>query len=199
MTARINTPPYLLTSFVAMAVSIMWLADAGIALAQSTDSDEEELTPIVVTGSRIARRDFSSPSPISTLSREALDGAAQPTLEETLNRMPQITPDLERTANNPGDGRARVNLRGLGSNRTLVMLNGRRLAPSGVDTSVDVNNLPQTLSRSRRDHYRWCHNGVWIRCGFRRRQFYYTRRLSTASALTSLPTRLKTVMRIFAT
>jgi len=59
--------------------------------------------------------------------------------------MPQVTPDFDRTANNPGDGTARINLRGLGSHRTLVMLNGRRLAPSGIGTAVDVNNLPQAL------------------------------------------------------
>ena len=74
-----------------------------------------------------------------------MDAASQPTLEEMLNQMPQITPDFDRTANNPGDGTARINLRGLGSNRTLVLLNGRRLAPSGVATAVDVNNLPQSL------------------------------------------------------
>lgn len=103
------------------------------------------LEEIVVTGSRIARRDFTSTSPILTVSRETLNSAAQPTLEEVLNQIPQIVPDFERTANNPGDGTARLNLRGLGANRTLVLLNGRRLAPSGVGTSIDVNNLPQML------------------------------------------------------
>ncbi|MEO1203248.1 MAG: TonB-dependent receptor [Pseudomonadota bacterium] len=106
---------------------------------------QEPVEEIVVTGSRIVRRDFSSPSPISTIDRAVLDSAAQPTLEEILNQMPQVVPDLGRTSNNPGDGTARINLRGLGSNRTLVLLNGRRLAPSGVDTAVDVNNLPQSL------------------------------------------------------
>ena len=115
------------------------------AYAQNSFDSEDALEEIVVTGSRITRRDFSSPSPIATIDRVTLDGAAQPTLEETLNQMPQIIPDLERTANNPGDGTARINLRGLGSNRTLVLLNGRRLAPSGVDAAVDVNNLPQAL------------------------------------------------------
>ena len=115
------------------------------AYAQSADAATEAVEEITVTGSRIARRDFVAPSPISTLDRKALDAAAQPTLEEVLNHMPQVTPDLERTANNPGDGTARINLRGLGSNRTLVLLNGRRFAPSGVATAVDVNNLPQSL------------------------------------------------------
>lgn len=135
----------LLAMFVIAALSATWVADIELAHAQTADDGEPLHEEIVVTGSRIARRDFSSPSPISTMDRAILNSAPQPTLEETLNRMPQITPDFERTANNPGDGTARINLRGLGSNRTLVLLNGRRLAPSGVATAVDVNNLPQSL------------------------------------------------------
>ncbi|MEN8261714.1 MAG: TonB-dependent receptor plug domain-containing protein [Pseudomonadota bacterium] len=46
---------------------------------------------------------------------------------------------------NPGNGTAQVDLRGLGSNRTLVMLNGRRLASAGIGSSVDINSLPQSL------------------------------------------------------
>jgi len=126
-------------------VSLACIAGAETTRAQTSEADPEAIEEIVVTGSRIARRDYSSPSPVATLTRDGLDAAAQPTLEEALNQMPQIVPDFERTANNPGDGTARINLRGLGSNRTLVLLNGRRLAPSGVSTSVDVNNLPQFL------------------------------------------------------
>ena len=59
--------------------------------------------------------------------------------------MPQVAPDFGRTSNNPGNGTAAINLRGMGSGRTLVLLNGRRLAPSGVGGAVDVNNLPQAL------------------------------------------------------
>ena len=115
--------------------------------AQDSDSNkaDEAIEEIVVIGSHIKRRDFVSPSPISTMDREALAFSTQPTLEESLNRMPQVMPDFDRTANNPGDGTARVNLRGLGSGRTLVLLNGRRVAPSGVSSSVDVNNIPQAL------------------------------------------------------
>jgi outer membrane receptor protein involved in Fe transport len=71
--------------------------------------------------------------------------SGQATLEETLNQMPQVIPDFGRTSNSPGDGTARINLRGLGAGRTLVLLNGRRLAPSGVGSAIDVNNLPQAL------------------------------------------------------
>ncbi len=113
--------------------------------AQQTSTGEETVEEIVVTGSRIVRRDFASPSPVSSLDRQTIEFSGQATLEEALNQMPQVQPSFGRTSNNPGDGTARLDLRGLGSDRTLVMLNGRRLAPSGVGSSVDVNNLPQSL------------------------------------------------------
>ncbi|HEX5764162.1 MAG TPA: TonB-dependent receptor, partial [Woeseiaceae bacterium] len=76
---------------------------------------------------------------------EAIAFSGRPTLEDALNQMPQVVPDFNRTANNPGDGTARINLRGFGAGRTLVLLNGRRIAPSGVGGAIDINNLPQAL------------------------------------------------------
>lgn len=110
--------------------------------AGASDAAVEE---VVVTGSRIKRRDFHSASPITTIDRDTIAFSGQATLEEMLNQMPQVVPDFGRTSNNPGDGTARINLRGLGAGRTLVLLNGRRLAPSGVGSAIDVNNLPQAL------------------------------------------------------
>jgi outer membrane receptor protein involved in Fe transport len=112
------------------------------------ESVEETIEEIVVIGSRLRRRDYSSPSPISTIDRDALYASGQGTLESALSQMPQFFPSFDRTANNPGNGRAYVNLRGLGPGRTLVMLNGRRMAPSGIGTAVDLNNLPQALIES---------------------------------------------------
>ena len=120
-------------------------AQAQTAQAQTESVVDEEVEEIVVTGSRLVRRDFSAPSPIQSIDKDTLNFAGQQTLEATLNRMPQLTPDFGRSSNNPGNGTARINLRGLGSNRTLVMLNGRRLAPSGIGSAVDANNLPQAL------------------------------------------------------
>lgn len=111
----------------------------------SADGGPDVLEEVVVTGSRIKRQNQFSSSPISGVSRDVLELSGQPTLEQALSQMPQVQPDFGRTANNPGNGTARLNLRGLGSERTLVMLNGRRLAPSGVSSSVDINNLPQAL------------------------------------------------------
>jgi outer membrane receptor protein involved in Fe transport len=109
------------------------------------EEEEEFLEEVVVTGTRIKRRDYTSSSPLTTLGREEFEFSGQPTLEEYLNKMPQVQPDYGRTSNNPGDGTARLNLRALGAGRTLVLLNGRRLAPSGVGSAVDVNNLPRAL------------------------------------------------------
>ena len=127
------------------------LLNIPIVFAQDDNTDanrefeDEYLEEVVVTGTRIKRRDYSSPSPITTIEREAFEFSGQPTLEEYLNLMPQIDPDLNRTVNNGGDGTAGLNLRGLGSGRTLILLNGRRVAPSGVSSAVDVNNLPRAL------------------------------------------------------
>jgi len=128
-----------------VAGSAILFADVAFAQTDPIDSSDEAIEEIVVTGSRIKRRDTAAPSPITTLGRDDLAFAAQPTLEEALNGMPQLTPDFGRTSNNPGDGTARLNLRGMGSERTLVLLNSRRVAPSGVGSSVDINNIPQVL------------------------------------------------------
>ena len=122
---------------------------ASSGFAQQTSDDvafeEQAIEEIVVTGSRIKRRDFSSPSPLATIEREVLESTGRATLEETLNLMPQVQPDSSRALNNGGDGTAAINLRGIGAGRTLVLMNGRRVAPSGTGSAVDINNLPQSL------------------------------------------------------
>lgn len=127
--------------FALVAAAFVTAADA----QDAESSNNREVEEIVVTGSRLLRRDFNAPSPISTLDRTVLAASGQATLEESLNQMPQIQPDFGRSSNNPGDGTARINLRDLGAGRSLVMLNGRRLAPSGVGGAVDVNNIPKAL------------------------------------------------------
>jgi outer membrane receptor protein involved in Fe transport len=114
--------------------------------AASNDFTEEEVMEEVhVTGTRIARRDFNTPSPLTTVDLEAIEFTPQMTIEETLNQMPQVFPSDGRTANGTGDGMATVDLRGLGAGRTLVLLNGRRLAPTGTGNQADLNNIPRFL------------------------------------------------------
>lgn len=113
--------------------------------AQSNESADDVIEEIIVTGSRLVRRDFTAPSPITTIDRQAILSTGQPTLEEALNSLPQVQPSFGRSSNNPGDGTSKIDLRGIGAGRTLVMLNGRRIAPAGIGSAVDVNTLPGVL------------------------------------------------------
>ncbi len=103
---------------------------------------EEE---IIVTGSRIRLDDFVATSPISTLTSDVVRSTGQTNIEQLLNTLPQVVPGFSATSNNPGDGTATVDLRGLGPTRTLVLINGRRLNPSVNDGTVDLNNIPTPL------------------------------------------------------
>ena len=89
------------------------------------------LEEVVVTGSRIKRQDYTSISPLVTLEAEQITLSGVTAVEDLLNDAPQLVPYFDRTGNNPGSGAAQLNLRGLGPNRTLVTLNGRRMAPAG--------------------------------------------------------------------
>ena len=130
------------------------MAFASLCNAQdlSTSGDvglnDEVIDEIVVTGSRIKRRDFNTLSPLTTIDSEDIAFTGQATIEETLNQMPQVMPGSGRTSNLPWEanaGTATVDLRGLGPHRSLVLLNGRRVAPSGTGNAVDLNNIPQRL------------------------------------------------------
>ena len=128
---------------------LLLLVIPGFAIAQDdpgpSDDEERAVEEIIVTGSRLPRRDFNSVSPIATVGQDVLDASALPNLEETLARMPQLAPDFDRTANNPGNGKAHINLRDMGASRSLVLINGQRMAPNGIGTAVDVNSLPKAL------------------------------------------------------
>jgi len=117
--------------------------------ARTASADEPLLENIVVTGSRIARADFDSPSPIITVPREAFAQTGAISIDRALVAYPQFVPTAGATSNEPSnDGQANVSLRGLGTNRTLVLLDGRRLMPADGRGSVDLNILPPALIRS---------------------------------------------------
>jgi len=109
-------------------------------------TDDIGLENITVTGSRIARADFESASPVATVGREAFLQTSAASVERTLNTLPQFAASATSTSNDPGnDGQANVSLRGLGVAQTLVLLDGRRLLPADGVGSVDLNALPPAL------------------------------------------------------
>ncbi|GAW40911.1 Vitamin B12 transporter BtuB precursor [Brevundimonas sp. SH203] len=118
------------------------------SFAQSTDQ-ATEVGEIVVTGSRIARQDYRSTSPIVTVSAQDFQATGAVTIDSLINDLPQFTPSISSTSNNPSNGgQANINLRNLGSNRTLVLMNGRRVVPSNSDGTVDVNLIPTALIKN---------------------------------------------------
>ncbi|MDH4048805.1 MAG: TonB-dependent receptor [Gammaproteobacteria bacterium] len=115
-----------------------------LAAAQGTEG--EVLEEITVTGSRIIRKDYQSASPISTVDAALFEQTGAPTIETVLNTLPQFVPAITTTSNNPSNGgQANVSLRGIGTNRTLVLMDGRRIVPSNATGVVDLNLIPASI------------------------------------------------------
>ena len=99
---------------------------------------------IVVTGSRIRRKDLTTPAPVTVLSREQVQASGRVSIGDFLQSLPEQGNAINTAVNNGGDGATRINLRNLGTARTLVLINGRRMVPggTGADASVDLNSIP---------------------------------------------------------
>ncbi len=104
---------------------------------------------IVVTGSRIARPELTSSTPVAVVGAAQIAEEGATNIQDVLQEMPQVGVGLSRTNTNfatTGNGVASVNLRNLGSSRTLVLVNGRRFIAGLAGTSiVDLNNIPTDL------------------------------------------------------
>ena len=121
---------------------------AAPAMAQDAQEDDS-VDDIVVTGSRIVRQDYVANSPIVTVSQEDFQATGSVNIDTLINDLPQFTPAANASSNNPSaGGQANVQLRGLGTGRTLVLLNGRRVVPSNASSVVDLNILPTPLISS---------------------------------------------------
>ena len=117
------------------------------AFAQEQDAAEKPMEEVVVTGSRIVSTNLDSPSPVQTISSEDIAKTGTVNLQELLLKNPTFgTPLLSRTNSNfltSGAGVSTVDLRNLGVDRTLTLVNGRRFV-SGLPGSaaVDYNTIP---------------------------------------------------------
>ena len=130
-----------------MALMATVLAPTEPLTAQSEDDDI--IDEVIVTGSRISRRDYVSASPITTIDGEELAASGEINLENALFQMPQFGLGQGEQTNGFGQGgRATVNLRGLGDYRNLVLLDGRRLPTSSRDSVTDINLIPPIIIES---------------------------------------------------
>lgn len=111
---------------------------------QPSQPQQDEV--IIITGSRIPRTDLTAVSPVTVIKdvEFRLQGATN--AEEVLNQLPQVNPSQGEFVSAGATGAATVDLRGLGSVRTLVLVNGRRLMPGDPRFPVaDINNIPTSL------------------------------------------------------
>jgi outer membrane receptor protein involved in Fe transport len=122
------------------------LAMLGAAQVPAVMAQEQVMEEVVITGSRMVRRDLDAPSPVVTLSSDAVQNAGNVTIEETLNELPQLASDNTSSVNSGGgSGILTADLRGLGPERTLVLVNGRRFTPADSRGLTDLSSIPDAL------------------------------------------------------
>jgi outer membrane receptor protein involved in Fe transport len=135
--------------------AILFCAACVPALAATAQAQEaapaSDVETVTVTGSRLSANGFSTPTPVTVMSADVLKAAAPVNLADGLNQLPVFANSIKTqnptTTNQPGatSGQNLLNLRGLGANRTLVLLNGERMPATNSAGSVDVDTLPQGL------------------------------------------------------
>lgn len=135
-----------LLAFVA-AVPAAFAQDAAATAATGVDTPVSD-AEIIVTGSRIeGNSTFKAPTPVTTLSQDQLVAAAPATIADALRLLPAIVPAGGPAAGlgTANGGQNFINMRGLGNDRTLVLVNGMRFVPAGPTGLIDTNLIPQGL------------------------------------------------------
>lgn len=118
---------------------------ASQAIAQDDGDDMAQMERVEVTGSRLSQVDIEGASPVTILDRTDIERTGLNDLGELIRQLPSITGSpLGTQTNNGGTGASRVDIRGLGTNRTLVLVNGRRDINTGV-AGGDLGTIPLSL------------------------------------------------------
>ncbi len=112
------------------------------AFAQDAAEGDNESTDIVVTGSLITNPNLEQATPVNVTTSDEIDLQQSNVAEEVLREIPGVVPSIGSAVNNGNGGSSFVNLRGLGSNRNIVLLDGQRIVPAELNGRVDLNNIP---------------------------------------------------------
>jgi len=113
--------------------------------APATTLSQEDIDEIIVTGSRIARPELTAMSPFAVLGEEEIALTNSTNIENFLRTKPQFAQALGSSSNNGNEGSATVDLRNLGEERTLVLVNGKRFVPYDYQGYVDLQMIPTSL------------------------------------------------------
>ena len=145
-------------SLIAAAVAAaLHAGHSPVALGQEADeaASGQQPTEVTITGSRIVRRDLEAASPIVTVEDQVFEESSTLAVESVLNELPQFVP--ANTQFNTADvfpsptstpGISTVSMRGLGANRTLVLIDGRRAQPVNSTLVIDTNSIPSSMLES---------------------------------------------------
>ncbi|WDI92645.1 TonB-dependent receptor domain-containing protein [Xanthomonas campestris] len=121
---------------------VVGVGGTGTAIAQEAGG-ATNLDKIEVTGSRIKRADVETSQPVFSMSRQQIESQGLTSIGDVIQNISSGGSALNSNVNNGGNGETRVNLRNLGSNRTLVLVNGRRwVGGTGLGGAVDLNTIP---------------------------------------------------------
>ena len=128
------------------AVKLALLAAGSLAAANQTLAQDQEVEEVVVTGSRIKMANLEGTSPVTQVTSADIATQGVTRVEDLVNQLPQAFAAQNANVSNGATGTATVNLRGLGSARTLVLVDGRRLPYGGVTNSAaDLNQIPAAM------------------------------------------------------
>ena len=146
---KINpTRERLLASSMICGAAVLGLSATQASAAETTAGGE--VSEIVVTGTRIPSPNLTSIAPVTSIGSADIKASGVSRVEDLINQLPQSFAAQGSTVSNGSNGTATVNLRGLGSNRTVVLIDGRRLQagnPTSAITAVaaDLNFIPTAL------------------------------------------------------
>jgi outer membrane receptor protein involved in Fe transport len=130
----------------AMISTPSFAADAAPAAADATAPAPADATStIIVTGTLVKNPNLVQSNPVNVVTADELQFKQSNTAEEALREIPGLVADIGSAVNNGNNGQSNVNLRGLGSNRNVVLLDGQRIVPGSLNGVVDLNNIPLAL------------------------------------------------------
>ena len=112
---------------------------------QEAADDEDSAGEIVVTGSLIRNPNLVQSTPVNATTADEIDLLQSNVAEEVLRELPGVVPSIGSAVNNGNAGASYVDLRGLGSERNIVLLDGQRIVPADLQGRVDLNNVPLAL------------------------------------------------------
>ena len=121
------------------------VALGGVLLAGALPAFAQTAERIEITGSRIKTIGSASNSPITSVNAAEINASQPVAIEEVIRGLPAAIPAIGPGTNNGSGGIATIDLRGLGPQRTLVLINGRRAVPSDLSGRVDTNAIPVAL------------------------------------------------------